>query len=422
MPDLTSRAVTGFSGILAINCTCEGLSSAALDMAFKSGTCAVVVGLDLNGLGVVRSLGRAGIPTITLDTNLGSPTAATRFSRKIRASALSGPGLVDSLNQLRSTLAIDPVLILTQEASVETVSAMRTSLFERFRISMPKHETMLVLLDKLKFQDAAERLGFSIPRATRISGELSPAWSAHLRFPCVMKPTTKHLAWALHFKKAYKVHSADEVARLWAQMREVVDEVIVQEWIEGDDSDVYFCLQYIAPAGGTVSFVGRKLRQWPPLVGGTACCVPAPEAEELAALTSNFFCAVGFVGLGSMEYKRDRRDGRFYMVEPTVGRTDFQEEVATLNGINIPLAVYLGELGRPLPTPAPMAQAVGWRDPVGDANALATRSAPATIAQVPLRDAYFRLNDPGPYLALSTGRIVRRLNKLHPAADKNDLP
>ncbi len=44
--------------------------------------------------------------------------------------------------------------------------------------------------------------------------------------------------------------------------------------------------------------------------------------------------------MGSMEYKRDRRDGRFHMIEPTVARTDFQEEVATLNGMNIPLASY----------------------------------------------------------------------------------
>ena len=46
-----------------------------------------------------------------------------------------------------------------------------------------------------------------------------------------------------------------------------------------------------------------------------------------------------------MEYKRDRRDEKFYMVEPTVGRTDYQEEIATLNGVNIPAAAYLREIG-----------------------------------------------------------------------------
>ena len=67
------------------------------------------------------------------------------------------------------------------------------------------------------------------------------------------------------------------------------------------------------------------------------------------AMTDAFFSAVGFVGICSMEYKRDLRDGKFYMVEPTVCRTDYHEEVAVLNGVNLPLSLYCGELGMPMP-------------------------------------------------------------------------
>ena len=72
-------------------------------------------------------------------------------------------------------------------------------------------------------------------------------------------------------------------------------------------------------------------------------------ADELTLLTNRFFSGVGFVGLCSMEFKRDARTNQFYMIEPTVGRTDYQEEIASLNGVNIPLAAYLGELGVRLP-------------------------------------------------------------------------
>ena len=54
-----------------------------------------------------------------------------------------------------------------------------------------------------------------------------------------------------------------------------------------------------------------------------------------------------------MEYKRDVRTGRFVMIEPTVGRSDFQEEVATLNGVNIPNAAYCSAVGQPVPPPCP---------------------------------------------------------------------
>jgi hypothetical protein len=37
------------------------------------------------------------------------------------------------------------------------------------------------------------------------------------------------------------------------------------------------------------------------------------------------------------------------MIEPTVGRVDWQEEVAAMNGVNIPMAAYRHEIGPPVP-------------------------------------------------------------------------
>src|SRR5207302_11116288 len=155
------------------------------------------------------------------------------------------------------------------------------------------------------------------------------------------------------------------------EVRGAVSRVTVQQWIEGEDSEVFFCLQYRNLAGAVASFAGRKLCQWPPFVGGTASCVPAPEREsaELKRLTDSFFFAVGFIGMGSMEYKRDRRDGLFYMVEPTVGRTDYQEEIATLNGVNIPFAAFQTELGMQVTAQHASKRQFGWCDPIGCARA-----------------------------------------------------
>ena len=85
------------------------------------------------------------------------------------------------------------------------------------------------------------------------------------------------------FSKAYVVTSMGDVERLYAEIFPFMPDMIVQEWIEGDDSDIYFCLQYIGDGGTAVaSFVGRKLRSWPPRIGGTASCIAAPEhAHEL---------------------------------------------------------------------------------------------------------------------------------------------
>lgn len=385
--------------------------------SIQDATCAIVAGLDLNGLGVVRSLGRAGVPVLALDTDLNKPTAATRYGSKLLVRALSGPSFVEDLLALRPRFESNPVLLLTQEGSVATVSAAREQLAKAYRFTMPSHDLMEDLLDKLRFQALAEQHGSPIPRAVRlVRGQSTDAIEA-LRYPCALKPTTKDPEYGKRFAKAYKVTGPDEVRQLWSAMVEVVDEMIVQEWIEGGDSDVYFSLWYRSSAAcPPISFVGRKICQWPVLVGGTASCMPAPEAAaEITRLTDHFFDAVGFVGIGSMEYKRDARDGRFYMIEPTVGRTDYQEEIATLNGVNIPFAVYRGELGSAMPQSQPVIPALAWRDPLGYARARMAGAPDPMFEIAPnikVRDAYFRTNDPMPFLALKTQGIRSRLSRI----------
>src|SRR5258708_6144316 len=88
---------------------------------------AVVVGVDLNGLGVVRSLAQAGVPVAAVDTDLSKPTMRTRFGLKLPMSALHGPSFVRELVALRAQFQEKPVLFLTQEASVATLSAARDS-------------------------------------------------------------------------------------------------------------------------------------------------------------------------------------------------------------------------------------------------------------------------------------------------------
>lgn len=375
---------------------------------------AVVAGIDLNGLGVIRALTRAGVPVVGLDTDLCKPTAATRHGIKLRVRALSGDGFIDDLLEVRRGFHRSPVLILTQEAGVSTVSAQRERLTSAYRFTLPAESVVADLQDKIRFQAMAERHGFPVPRAVHLSATYDDSALGQLRYPCVLKPATKDTEYGKRFAKAFKVNTPGEARGVWDQVRTIADQVIVQEWIEGDDSDVYFCLQYRTAAGPVASFVGRKLCQWPPLVGGTAICMPAPEfTSELDSLTDRFFSTVGFVGIGSMEFKRDRRDGRFYMVEPTVGRTDLQEEIAALNGVNIPFAAYASEIGLKLPFQKTICRQSVWRDPIG--YALARRmgaTVPRFSFPLRFRDAYFRCDDPGPYVALKLEALRNRFARL----------
>lgn len=316
-------------------------------------TPAVIVGADADGLGIARCLGGAGIPIIVAERDRWRPGMHSRYVRPFVALAMSGPALIDSLLLLRASLNVTPLLFLTTDPQVLTISEHRHRLAGAFHIRLPKRYCIRQLLHKLTFQRLAEWHGFPVPRAVRVCGERDFANFSQLRFPAVIKPGDKELYFRGKAPRAQTVGSRDEAESLCRAILSEAPDLIVQEWVEGEESNIYFCLQYRGAEGLKVSsFVGRKLRSWPPQTGTTASCTAAPEVETLLEkLTTNFFNATHMVGMCGMEFKMDRHSGKFFMIEPTVGRTDWQEEVASVNGVNIPLAAYNYEFGFSSPEP-----------------------------------------------------------------------
>jgi D-aspartate ligase len=378
---------------------------------------AIVVGSGLNALGVVRSLAPEDISITVLDHKSSGPAMKSRFATpEVYPSSAGRDGLIDHL-LARTSRAGQPFLFLTQEASVAAVSENRERLQSKYRFVMAPKETMASLMDKSRFQTLAAQRGFPVPQAVILQAAADVERAAQLTYPCILKPVAKSEAWEQSRQKAYRFEGAAALREFFANLKGDVPALIVQEWIEGTDSDVYFTLVYRDAEGNTVaSFTGRKLRQWPPQVGGTASCIDAPEAAEtLTDLTTRFFDAVGFVGLGSMEYKRDPRSGRFVMVEPTVGRSDYQQEVATLNGVNIVRQAYRAQAGLPPLAPAQPSRRKVWRDPFTDERSRQAQPAlpvPAEAEGAQIVDALFRMNDPGPWLSDIAATIAVRLARL----------
>jgi D-aspartate ligase len=385
----------------------------------KSVVPAVVVGADVNGLGVLRSLAAGGVTTHLLGLRDGIGMHSRHGHKHIVADT-GGDALQAGLMSLSQNLGLAPgerpVLFLTEEKGVRTVSERRAEILPYFRILLPEANRLSSLMDKTSFQVLAQAAGGRIPSAVSISTEADGPCLEELRYPAVLKPAYKHYGYGARFQKAYVVASAAEALSLWRKIAPVMPDLIVQEWIAGSDSDIYFCLQYIAADGTTVaSFVGRKLRSWPPRIGGTASCIAAPECEdELTATTRDFFRAVGFCGMGSMEFKRHADDGAFYMVEPTVARTDVQEEVATLNGVNIPLAAYLHEVDAAAPAFRRTDPLALWRDSVTDrwALELCPGQRPESAIRHTTFDACLRLADPVPGVVYVWKRIVARCRQI----------
>ncbi|KZC41791.1 MULTISPECIES: carboxylate--amine ligase [Rhodanobacter] len=380
-------------------------------------TPAVVLGAGVNGLGVARSLAHARVPVCLLDTDMRRAEMHTRAAQPLQIHATHGETLVEDLVRLGTMRfsGVRPVLFLTQEESVKTVSRHRDLLSAYYRFSLPPGDVVDTLLHKQGFQRRAEQLGSPIPPLLHIRTLADLSALEYLHYPVVVKPGERNVDYGWRFRKAYRVESAAEAAGLARRILPVMADVVVQEWIEGPDSNIYFCLQCLGGQGQVVgSFTGRKIRSWPPQVGGTASCTAAAEVHaELSAMTTRFFQAAGVIGMAGMEYKRDARSGEFRMVEPTIGRTDYQEEVASLNGVNLPYAAWCSELGLSFPPPAAAKRPVVWRVRSEDMQSAAAQGQQLTQGYPRggrVADALCRWCDPMPCLAEGMQRVRRALH------------
>lgn len=382
---------------------------------------AVVVGATLNGLGVVRSLSRGRVPLFVLETTRRAPAAWSRHCTFVRVAKLEGEALVGSLVRLASDLRCRPVLILTSDESVLTVSAAREQIAPLYAIELPPQAIVEALADKVGFHELAEREGFAVPRSRRVGSEADLDRIGELAPPIVVKPADKTLVLAGVVERALRADTVAQARAVAAQMLARAPSLIVQEWVEGADTEIFFTLFSCDRDGNlTGIFPGRKLVCSPPAVGSTAVCVAAPEiAAQLYRHTRHFIERVGYRGLGSLEFKRDTRSGRVLIIEPTVGRTDWQEEIATLCGVNLPLLTYHTALGV---TASPVADVMRFAPCAWRAERQFPLPRSVALSATRVVDGYFRWSDPLPAayyygferLAMRAWRWANRLTRRTP--------
>jgi predicted ATP-grasp superfamily ATP-dependent carboligase len=310
---------------------------------------AVVVGINPTGLGIVRSLHPHCSTVIALESKRDEPGTHTRLARVHLIDDLSDhETLMAELVDLARTFNDRPVLFLSSDEHVVWAVRNREALAEHFRLLLPSPEVCDTLMFKDRFSELAARERYPMPRSAFLptAGLAGHIALSGLRYPVIVKPANKAGAWEQErLEKAYIVRSPEEAAGVGEKAVKAVSAVMAQEYLEGEDGQVYFCLYLAAPGlGEPLMFCGRKLLQWPPLRGSTAACEPA-EAPGLESLTRKMFAGLGVEGFASLEVKYDNT-GAFKIIEPTIGRVDLQSSVATLNGMNMPLCGYLAALGR----------------------------------------------------------------------------
>lgn len=317
------------------------------------GPAAVVVGLDnITGLQTARILADRGVRVYGVAANRRHFGARTNACVQVVESPLSGPALVDTLRRLAPRLGPDrAVLLPCTDGAVWALSLQRDQLLDRFRLPLGDHDGVDLLMDKVRFADHAKMEGLAAPRTEVMRSRADAEKAAEvLTWPSVVKPPVKAEAWLAHTSaKGIPVHSPDELLRTYDRVADWAPVLLAQEWVEGPENGLFSCNAYFDASGTPlVTFVARKLRQWPPQVG-TSASGEECRNDEVLEETLRVFGSVGFHGLAYLEMKRDSRTGAMAIIEPNVGRPTGRSAIAEGGGVELVYTAYCDAAGLPLP-------------------------------------------------------------------------
>ncbi|MFQ5737375.1 MAG: carboxylate--amine ligase [Acidobacteriota bacterium] len=313
---------------------------------------AVVIGLDcVTGLQTARILASRGVPVIAIAKDPTHYCCRTRVCRKILFADTASLDFVTTLRMLGRELGAKAVLFPCTDTSVLLLSRHRHLVRENYHVVLPERDVVETLIDKIRFYTFAQEKGLPVPRTFLLKSRPDAEKAARsLTFPCILKPPIKTPGWERETRqKVFKATHADEFLVLYDRCRGWVQELMVQEWIEGPDGNLYTCNCYFdAHSRPLVTFVSRKVRQWPPETG-MGCLAVECRNDEVQKACIGLFRSVGYRGLGYIEMKRHRRDGKHYIIEPNIGRPTGRSAIAEAGGVELLYTQYCETVGRPLP-------------------------------------------------------------------------
>jgi predicted ATP-grasp superfamily ATP-dependent carboligase len=311
---------------------------------------AVVIGGDYQGLGIVRSLGRMGVPVCVIDDE----HSISRFSR-YATHGVRVPDLrqeqptVETLLRIGRSLNLQGwILFPTRDEVVAALARNRSTLAETFRVPVPEWDTVRWMLDKRNTYQLARQLSIPFPKTW------SPLTEEALDqidspFPLVLKPAIKEHFFYATKAKAWRINSRAELRLMFRRASELAgaSEVLIQDMIPGDGRQQFSYCAFFKERKAIGSMVTRRRRQHPHDFGRASTFVETIDLPALEALSSRFLRSINYYGLVEVEFKLDPRDGQFKLLDINA-RTWGYHALGAHAGVDFPSLLYRDQLSTPV--------------------------------------------------------------------------
>jgi D-aspartate ligase len=306
-----------------------------------------VLGSDFKALGVVRSLGRRGIPSVIID-NVPRSAWFSRYvvKRFLWHGPMDSEAFLQFLFELGKLHHLEQwVLFPLQDEVVECVARNAYELGKRYRLVTQDWSVVQWACDKRLTHLLAQQIEVPYPRTwyPTCEDDLS---TMEITYPAIIKPAVSiHFQHAIRLK-AMPANTHEELLAHYRLAARVInaDEIMIQEVIPGDGRAQYSVAAYCKDGHTLIRMTVRRTRQYPIDYGLSSSFVEAIEVPALYELAEKVLCAMGASGMVEVEFKYDRRVDQFKLLDINL-RPWGWHTLCIACGIDFPLIQYRDVLG-----------------------------------------------------------------------------
>ncbi|MEX0780799.1 MAG: hypothetical protein WD491_13845 [Balneolales bacterium] len=280
--------------------------------------------LVLGEIGLVHSLGMAGVPVYVGSNERNRPVMYSRYAqKKYYFSDYSSEKFVDELENIGRSHDRKITIFSDNDDALLTISNHRDRLAKSFYFIFPEADLVEKVLDKQQFGRLAEENNLPVPVTFGVSSsEQMQETIRQLRFPVILKPMFRSDWYHKDFsrivglyKKAYKCDNKNEVFTLYNKISQINPRLVVQEFVRGDDDMHYELNMYVSEKSEVKGyFIGRKHRVCP-IGAGMGSYIETVEDKEVLDKSLKMVETLRLKGLLDFQYKRDNITGDAKLLE-----------------------------------------------------------------------------------------------------------
>lgn len=310
----------------------------------------VILGSDVNAYGMARSFHMAfSVKSILLSkAKLLMSDNSSIVDFCIDKNLDSDEIMIKRLIEISNKFDYKPILIASSDSYAMRVIKNRDKLLNYYHLPFTNESLMNKLIYKKDFYELCEKYSLSYPKSVYINRANYGSFNLDIEFPVVLKPSNSIKFTEIEFegkKKAFIIKNIDELNSVLSKIYNTYydDYMIIQEFIEGPDSNMYVLNAYAdRQSNVTLMSLGHCIMEDPtPLLIGNylAICEADKKAERIYPMIKSFLEKIEYTGLCNFDFKYDEKNDSYKVFEINLrqGRSSF---FSTLSGANPAFALY----------------------------------------------------------------------------------